>query len=265
MEEGNHIGLPLRFNNRSLNLNPHPMQFHIITIFPELFTSPLSVSLLKKAQDRGVVSCVVHNLRDYAIGKHRSTDDTPYGGGRGMVMKPEPVVAALEGVCQPLSQPWRILLSPQGVLLTQAKVAELAARQTLVLVCGRYEGVDERIRAFVDEEVSVGDYILSGGEIAALVVIDAVARLVPGVVGRKESIQEESFSDGLLEYPQYTRPEAFRGLRVPEVLLSGNHAEIARWRRKQALLRTRQRRPDLLARTTLSADDKRWLTEESDE
>ena len=249
----------------SLDLNPHPMQFHIITIFPELFISPLSVSLLKKAQDRGVVSCVVHNLRDYAIGKHRSTDDTPYGGGRGMVMKPEPVVAALEGVCHPLSHPWRILLSPQGALLTQAKVAELAGRQTLVLVCGRYEGVDERVRAFVDEEVSIGDYILSGGEIAALVVIDAVARLVPGVVGRKESTEEESFSAGLLEYPQYTRPEEFRGLRVPEVLLSGNHAEIARWRRRQALLRTRERRPDLLAHATLSADDKRWLTEESNE
>ncbi|MGH8007839.1 MAG: tRNA (guanosine(37)-N1)-methyltransferase TrmD [Candidatus Binatia bacterium] len=235
------------------------MHFHVITIFPELFTSPLSVSLLKKARDKGVISCTVHNLRDYAAGKHHSTDDTPYGGGQGMVMKPEPVVAALEGVCQSLAHPWRVLLSPQGIPLTQAKVAELAARETLVLVCGRYEGVDERIRAFVDEEISLGDYILSGGEMAALVVIDAVARLVPGVVGRQESIEDESFSSGLLEYPQYTRPEEFRGLRVPDELRSGNHAEIARWRRRQALLRTRERRPDLLAKATLSVDDKRWL------
>jgi tRNA (guanine37-N1)-methyltransferase len=241
------------------------MQFHVITIFPEFFTSPFSVSLLKKAQDRGVVSCTVHNLRDYATGKHHSTDDTPYGGGQGMVMKPEPVVAALEGVCDSLSTPWRILLSPQGIPLTQAKVAELSGKEALVLVCGRYEGVDERIRTFVDEEISVGDYILSGGEIAALVVVDAVARLVPGVVGRKESVEEESFRRGLLEYPHYTRPEEFRGLRVPEVLLSGNHAEIARWRRHQALLRTRKRRPDLLAGATLSEEEKHWLAKASDE
>lgn len=237
------------------------MHFHIITIFPEFFLSPLSVSLLKKAQDKGVVSCSVHNLRDYATGKHRSTDDAPYGGGRGMVMKPEPVVAALEGVSQRLSKPWKILLSPQGAPLVQAKVAELAGKETLVLLCGRYEGVDERIRAFVDEELSIGDYVLSGGEVAALVIIDAVARLVPGVIGCKASTEEESFSNGLLEYPQYTRPEEFRGLRVPEVLLSGNHAEIARWRRRQALLRTRERRPDLLAKATLSADEKRWLAQ----
>ncbi|MBI3301999.1 MAG: tRNA (guanosine(37)-N1)-methyltransferase TrmD [Deltaproteobacteria bacterium] len=241
------------------------MEFHVITIFPEFFTSPLSVSLLKKAQDKGVVSCTVHNLRDYATGPHRSTDDAPYGGGRGMVMKPEPIVAALEGVCRPLPNPWRILLSPQGVPLTQVKVAELAGRETLVLLCGRYEGVDERVRTFVDEEISIGDYVLSGGEVAALVIIDAAARLVPGVVGRKESTEDESFSDGLLEYPQYTRPEEFRGLRVPEVLLSGNHAEITGWRRRQALLRTRERRPDLLARATLSTEDERWLAQESDE
>lgn len=237
------------------------MHFHVLTIFPEFFTSPLSVSLLHKAQEKGVISCTVHNLRDYAVGKHRSTDDTAYGGGWGMVMKPEPVVKALEEVCRPLFQPWRILLSPQGGPLSQAKVTELARRETLVLVCGRYEGVDERIRAFVDEEISIGDYILNGGEVAGLVVIDAVARLVPGVVGRKESTEQESFSDGLLEYPQYTRPEEFRGLRVPEVLLSGNHAEIARWRRRQSLLRTRERRPDLLARAKLSEEDKQWLAQ----
>ena len=241
------------------------MHFHVITIFPDLFTSPLSVSLLKKAQEKGVISCTIHNLRDYAAGKHRSTDDTPYGGGWGMVMKPEPVVTALEEVGRSLSQPWRILLSPQGVPLSQAKVAELAGRATLILVCGRYEGIDERIRRFVDEEISIGDYILSGGEVAALVVIDAVARLVPGVVGRQESTVYESFSEELLEYPQYTRPEEFRGLRVPEVLLSGHHAEIARWRRRQSLHRTQARRPDLLARATLSAEEKQWLDQESNE
>jgi len=238
------------------------MHFHVITIFPEFFASPLSVSLLNKAQEKGVVSCAVHNLRDYAAGKHRSTDDAPYGGGLGMVMKPEPLVKALEDIGHSLVHPWRILLSPQGVPLTQKKVAELAGRDTLVLVCGRYEGIDERIRTFVDEEISIGDYILSGGETAALVVIDAVARLVPGVVGRPESTVYESFSDSLLEYPQYTRPEEFRGLRVPDVLLSGNHAEIARWRRHQSLLRTRARRPDLLDRANLSTEEKQRLTTE---
>jgi len=228
------------------------MQFHVLTIFPEMFTSPLSASLLKKAQDKGIVSCTVHNLRNYTTDKHRSVDDSPYGGGQGMVMKPEPVVAALEGVCQSLSTPWRILLSPQGPPLTQAKVVELAQRESLVLLCGRYEGIDERIRPFIDEELSIGDYILSGGEIAALVIIDAVARLIPGVVGNQESVEEESFSHGLLEYPHYTRPEEFRGMRVPEVLLSGNHAKIADWRRQQSLLRTRERRPDLLAKADLT-------------
>lgn len=239
------------------------MQFHVLTIFPEFFSSPFSVSLLKKAQEKGLLSCIVHNLRDYATGAHKSTDDTPYGGGQGMVMKPEPIVKALEAACATLSQPWRILLSPQGTPLTQRKVAELAQKEAIILICGRYEGVDERIRAFVDEEISIGDYILNGGEVAALVVIDAVARLIPGVVGRKESTEEESFSDGLLEYPQYTRPEEFRGLRVPEVLLSGNHAEIARWRRQQAVQRTRERRPDLLADTNLSEEEQRWLANES--
>ncbi len=238
------------------------MQFHVLTIFPEFFASPLSASLLKKAQDRGLVTCHVHNLRDYTADKHRSTDDAPYGGGPGMVMKPEPIFAALEALGRRLERPKRLLLSPQGTPLTQQKVGRLAAEQTVVLVCGRYEGIDERVRTVVDEEVSIGDYVLSGGEIAALAVIDAVARLVPGVVGRQESTQDESFSTGLLEYPQYTRPEEFRGLRVPEVLLSGHHADIARWRRRQALLRTRERRPELLDTAPLSLEEKRWLAKQ---
>lgn len=237
------------------------MQFHIITIFPEWFTSPLSTGLLQKAQDKAILSFRVHNLRDYAPGKHRSTDDTPYGGGWGMVMTPEPLVNAIEAVSVPLNNPRRIFLSPQGRPLSQAKTAELAACEALVLVCGRYEGVDERVLAFVDEEISIGDYIVSGGEVAAFVVIDAVARLIPGVVGRKESTEDESFSTGLLEYPQYTRPEEFHGLSVPDVLLSGHHADITRWRRRQSLIRTRTRRPDLLKKADLSPEERRWLTQ----
>jgi tRNA (guanine37-N1)-methyltransferase len=179
-----------------------------------------------------------------------------------MVMKLEAIVTALEAITFPLSHPWRVLFSPQGTPLTQVKVEELAKKEDLILVCGRYEGVDERIRTFIDEEISIGDYVLSGGEVAALVVVDAVARLVPGVVGKRESVQEESFASGLLEYPQYTRPEEFRGLRVPEVLLSGHHQEIARWRRRQALLRTKARRPDLLAGVRLTDEEKAILQEE---
>ncbi len=238
------------------------MHFHILTIFPEILVSPLSASLLKKAQERGTLRVSVHNLRDYATGKHRSTDDSPYGGGPGMVMKPEPIVAALEAISLSLSHPWRVLLSPQGIPLTQAKVGELAKKEDLILICGRYEGVDERVQTFIDEEISIGDYILSGGEVAALVVIDVVARLVPGFVGKRESVQEESFTSGLLEYPQYTRPEEFRGLRVPEVLLSGHHQEVARWRQRQALLRTKVRRPDLLARLQLTKEDQALLQED---
>jgi len=237
------------------------MQFHIITIFPEWFRSPLSTSLLQKAQDKDILSFYVHDLRDYAPGKHRGTDDAPYGGGWGMVMTPEPLVNAIEAVSLPLTNPRRVFLSPQGQPLSQQKAAEFAAQESLVLVCGRYEGVDERALAFVDEQISIGDYIVSGGEVAALVLIDAVARLVPGVVGRQESIEDESFSTGLLEYPQYTRPEEFRGLRVPDILLSGHHGNILRWRRRQALFRTQQRRPDLLKKANLSLEEKQWLAQ----
>lgn len=240
------------------------MHFHILTIFPDWFLSPLSAGLLKKARDKRVLSFTIHNLRDYAPGKHRSTDDAPYGGGRGMVMSPEPLVAAIESVRSKLPAARRILLSPQGPRLSQPKAVELAGCPALVLVCGRYEGVDERVRAFVDEEISIGDYIVGGGEVAALVVIDAVARLVPGVIGHRESAEDESFTTGLLEYPQYTRPEEFRGMRVPRVLLSGHHGEVTRWRRRQSLLRTKARRPDLLEHADLSDDERRWLDRQPD-
>jgi len=235
------------------------MDFHLLTLFPEFFASPLSASMLRKGQERGALTFHLHNIRDYATDKHRVTDDTPYGGGDGMVMKPEPVVATLEALGTGPGTPRRILLSPQGTPFTQAQAAALAAEPAIALVCGRYEGVDERVRAYVDAELSVGDFVLSGGEIAALVVIDCVGRLVPGVLGGPRSAIEESFADGLLEYAHYTRPPEFRGQRVPEVLLSGDHAAIARWRREQSLRRTLERRPDLLARARLSDEDRAFL------
>jgi tRNA (guanine37-N1)-methyltransferase len=235
------------------------MRFHVLTLFPDLFTSVLSATMLQKGQERGALQFVLHNIRDFTIDKHRVTDDAPYGGGQGMVMKPEPVVAALESLGTADQRPWRILLSPRGGRFTQASAAALAVRPEVALVCGRYEGVDERVRAFVDEELSVGDFVLSGGEVAALVVIDAVSRLVPGVLGCETSAAVESFSDGVLEYPQYTRPPEFRDLRVPDVLLSGDHGAIARWRRQEALRRTYERRPDLLADAELSDDDRAFL------
>ncbi len=235
------------------------MRFHLLTLFPEFFTSALSSTMLQKAQERGAVAFVLHDIRDYATDKHRITDDYPYGGGPGMVMKPEPVVAALEDLGTGPQRPWRILLSPQGRLFTQQRAAILADHAELALVCGRYEGVDERVRQFVDEELSIGDVILSGGEVAALVVIDAVSRLIPGALGCDASAADESFSQDLLEFPHYTRPPDFRGLIVPEVLRSGDHAAIARWRRHEALRRTHERRPDLLDRAVLSEDDRAFL------
>jgi tRNA (guanine37-N1)-methyltransferase len=232
------------------------MRFYVLTLFPEAFTSVLSSTMLKKGQERGALEFELVNIRDFALDKHRVTDDTPYGGGQGMVMKPEPIAAALESVRGPA---WRVLLSPQGRPLTQRYARELAARPAIALVCGRYEGVDERVRSFVDEEVSVGDFVLSGGEIAAMVVIDAVSRLVPGVLGCQDSANEESFDGDLLEYPQYTRPPEFRGMAVPEVLLSGDHGAVARWRRLESLRRTLERRPDLIERANLSAEDRAFL------
>lgn len=236
-----------------------PLHVHIVTLFPEYFRSVLETTMLRKAQERGAVRFTLHDVRAHAAGRHRVTDDTPYGGGSGMVMKPEPLVAAIEAATDESEAPRRILLSPQGRVFNQRQAERLARERALVLVCGRYEGVDERVRAFVDEELSIGDYVLSGGEAAAVVVIEAVTRLLPGALGDQHSAAEESFRGGLLEYPQYTRPPEFRGHRVPEVLLSGDHAAIARWRRQQSLRRTWERRPELLREADLDEDDRAFL------
>jgi tRNA (guanine37-N1)-methyltransferase len=235
------------------------MHFHIVTLFPELFASVIGATMLKKGQERGALRFSFYDVREYATDKHRVTDDTPYGGGPGMVMKPEPLTAAIEATGTGPARPRRVLLCPQGPPLDQARSRALAAHEQLALICGRYEGIDERVRASVDEELSIGDYVVSGGEIAAIVVIDAVARLVPGVLGCAQSAHDESFGSHLLEFPQYTRPPAFRGVAVPEVLLSGDHQAIARWRRQESLRRTWERRPDLLERTELSEDDRAFL------
>lgn len=238
------------------------MIFDILTIFPGIFESPLRESILGKACQRGLLTVRVHNIRDHALDKHQMTDDRPFGGGEGMVMKPEPIVAALEAV-KPLGPDAHVvLLSPQGRPFSQEVARRFRAMERLVLVCGRYEGVDQRVAEhFVDEEVSIGDFILTGGELAALVIVDAVARLLPGVLGNEASPEAESFAEPLLEHPQYTRPREFRGHAVPEVLLSGDHERIRRWRRMQALARTRDRRPDLFQRLDLSAEDRRLLDE----
>lgn len=232
------------------------MRIDVITIFPEFFRGPLDVGMIQRAREKGLLDLRLWQLRDFTHDRHQTVDDTPYGGGAGMVMKPEPLVEALEAVRAAGPPGPAILLTPQGRVLTQAWVQERAKQERLILVCGRYEGVDERVRAFVDEEVSVGDYVLTGGEYGALIIIDAVTRLVPGVLGSSASPVEESFSNGLLEYPQYTRPPVFRGMEVPRVLTTGNHAEIARWRRWQALRRTWLRRPDLLAGADLAAEER---------
>ncbi|MFZ0887336.1 MAG: tRNA (guanosine(37)-N1)-methyltransferase TrmD [Candidatus Binataceae bacterium] len=225
------------------------MEFHVITLFPEMFDSPMRAGLLGRAINAGSIALRAHPLREYGLGNYRQVDDTPYGGGSGMVMRPEPLAAAIDAVNAAHPGLWRILLTPQGEPLKQAMVHRLAARRPgLMLIAGRYEGVDERVSTMVDQEISIGDYLLSGGELAAMVIIEAVARLVPGVVGNLKSLEEESFSDGMLEYPQYTRPEEFRGMRVPEILLGGDHEKIRQWRREQALERTARRRPDLLGR-----------------
>jgi tRNA (guanine37-N1)-methyltransferase len=238
------------------------MRFDIFTLFPEMFAGPFSASIIKRAQEMGRVEIVLHNIRDYATDKHHMTDDTPYGGGGGMVMKPEPVFSAVESVLGGEAGVPVILLTPQGRLFSQTVAQELTVHRRLMLICGRYEGVDERVREhLVTDEISVGDYVLSGGEIAAMVVVDAVTRLLPGVLGDPGATQHDSHATGLLEHPHYTRPPEFRGWKVPDVLLSGNHAEIARWRREQALRRTWERRPDLLASAKLTPSDRAYLEE----
>jgi tRNA (guanine37-N1)-methyltransferase len=225
------------------------MEFHVITLFPEMFDSPMRAGLVGRAAASGLIAIRTHALREHGLGNYRQVDDAPYGGGSGMVMRPEPIASAIDAVTATHPALWRILVSPQGERLDQGIVRGLAARRPgLLLVAGRYEGVDERVCSLVDQEISIGDYVLSGGELAAMVIVEAVARLVPGVVGNPESLEEESFADGLLEYPQYTRPEEFRGMRVPEVLLGGDHEKVRRWRQEQALERTARRRPDLLKR-----------------
>ncbi len=245
------------------------MRIDVLTLFPEMFRGPLDASIVGLARERDLLDLRVHNLRDWATDRHKVADDAPYGGGPGMVMKVEPIVAALEalrtaGGGEPAGGPptpagRAILLAPAGRRFDQAAACRLAAEPRLLLVCGRYEGVDARVRHFVDEELSIGDFVLTGGELPAMVVIDAVARLVPGALGAPHSVVEESFAGPLLEYPQFTRPREFRGLVVPEILLSGHHAEIARWRRREMLRLTAERRPDLLARAELTDDDRAFL------
>ncbi|MCL0070908.1 tRNA (guanosine(37)-N1)-methyltransferase TrmD, partial [Dehalococcoidia bacterium] len=218
----------------------------IVTLFPNMFSGPFDESIIRRAREKEFAEILIHNLRDYGLGRHRVVDDYPYGGGSGMVLMPEPLFSAVEAIKGESRIPV-ILLTPQGRLFTQQVAEELAAYSRFILVCGHYEGVDERVREYlVTDEISIGDYVLTGGEPAAMVVCDAVVRLIPGVLGSPESVRDDSHSGGLLEYPQYTRPQIFRGWEVPPVLLSGNHAEIARWRREQAVLRTLARRPDLL-------------------
>ena len=238
------------------------MRFDIFTLFPEVFEPYLGVSILQRACQRGLVEVHLHNIRDWTYDKHHVTDDEPYGGGGGMVMKPEPIFAAVEGVLGSPPVCPLILLTPQGRTFSQAVALELQQHPRLALLCGRYEGVDERVREhLVSDEISIGDYVLSGGELPALVLIDAIARLIPGALGDPDGAWDDSHASGLLEYPHYTRPAEFRGWRVPDVLLSGDHGRISRWRREQALLRTRQRRPDLLAQAPLTQEDRKYLAQ----
>ena len=247
------------------------MQFEVFTLLPEVFPAYLDTSILKRARERGLIQVNIHNIRDYTHDKHHTTDDTPYGGGGGMVMKPEPVFEAVESVLgrealqispEAGSNIPVILLTPQGRVFDQTIAQELSQHKRIVLLCGRYEGVDERLlQAEVDDELSIGDYVLSGGELAAMVIIDAVTRQLPGALGHELSAQEDSFSDGLLDCPHYTRPEVYQGRQVPEVLLSGNHLQIRRWRLKQALGRTLERRPDLLDGRAMTPEEEQLLAE----
>lgn len=238
------------------------MKVDILSLFPPMFEGPFSESIIKRAVSKGLLEIKLHNIRDYAAGKHKVTDDYPYGGGSGMVMKVEPLAACLEAARSVNRQAKVILTTPRGRTFNQKMARDLSEENGLIIICGRYEGVDERVKElFVDYEISLGDFVLTGGELAAMVMVDAVSRFIPGVLGCEESAASDSFSDGLLEYPQYTRPPEFHGLSVPQVLLSGNHAEIANWRRRQALKKTFTNRPDLLGSARLSEQENRYLGE----
>ncbi len=236
------------------------LSFHVITLFPDLIETYCSTSIIGRGVEAGRIAVATVNPRNFCTDRYRKVDDTPYGGGAGMVLKPEPFFAAVESVERKSDSPV-LLMTPQGLPFKQELAESLSGWQHIVIICGHYEGFDERIRTLATHEVSAGDFVLTGGELPALIVIDAVSRLVPGVVGKPTSLYRESFVDGLLEGPQYTKPPLFRGMAVPEILRSGNHEEVARWRRQQALKRTLERRPDLIARAELSESDRRFLRE----
>lgn len=241
------------------------MRFDVFTLLPEVFPSYLDSSILNRARQRGLIDVQVHNIRDWALDRHHVTDDLPYGGGGGMVMKVEPMFAAVESVLGTHPACPIIMLTPQGRVFNQKVADELSHQPHLALICGRYEGIDERIRThLISDEISIGDFVLTGGELPALILIDALARLVPDVLGDPDGAADDSHASGLLEYPHYTRPPEFRGWQVPEILLSGDHAKIARWRREQSLLRTRQRRPDILEKADLSETDHKFLKQQAD-
>ncbi len=242
------------------------MKIDVLTLFPEMFTGVFGSSILGKAADKGIVELNAINFRNYSTSKHGTVDDTPYGGGGGMVLKPDPIFAAVEDLTSKQAvKPRIILMCPQGETFTQKKAEELSQEQHLIFICGHYEGYDERIREhLVTDELSIGDYVLTGGELPAMTVVDSVVRLLPGVLGNEMSAVTDSFSTGLLEYPHYTRPAEFRGLKVPDVLLSGHHANVEKWRREQSLLRTLQRRPDLLEHAELTAKEREWLQQQND-
>ncbi len=242
------------------------MKCDVLTLFPDILTAYLNESILKRACEKDLLEVTLYNIRDFASGPHRTVDDYPYGGGAGMVFKPEPIFGALDFLKGDGEPRKVVLLSPQGKPFSQA-IAEAYSREEkrFVFICGRYEGLDERIKVLVDEEVSIGDYVITGGELAALVIIDAVARLLPGALGDEKSIEDESFSWGLLDYPHYTRPREFRGMQVPDVLVSGNHKEIGLWRRRESLRKTLKVRPDLIEKVELTEQDKKILSELKEE
>lgn len=237
------------------------MRIDILTLFPEMFEGPFGASIIKRAKEKGILKISTIDIRNFAEDKHRIVDDYPFGGGAGMVMKPEPIYKAVESLGE-IDDAKIILMSPQGQVFNQSVARELARGKKLVFICGHYEGVDERVKKIVDLELSIGDYILTGGELAAAVVVDAVSRLIPGVLGTEQSIEEESFSQNLLEYPQYTRPREFRGMKVPDILLSGNHEKIKAWRYQQALLKTLRVRPDLLKIDELTSEERKLINQE---